>query len=481
MCLNRNLKNASIFDMIRRPTLVLAHKLPSLEGLQIVDSSENVLTFRVKRVFFPIFLMLPNEIRLQYYFNSVSLLGRLKLYVSKFFDLLALVKQFSFDSFVFPYALELPTGHIQYPIKLSNINYSSVWVSRTAISEGVATQTISEEVDWNLKRSYESFLISIFKLRLPRGSRVFLDPKQGLEVVEACPFNTNEVSAVIKFENVSLLHGKNVIQDSKLYFPKYDNKFAFSGWPSYAPFLREKKLFLLSPSRHDLESSGLIFTFDNNWFHFLIETMSALIAFESDIQGENIILPTNTFSQISDALQLFSPRSFIYVNFLDSIQFSELKVIHLKARIGIDLEVRRDDIYKLQEFVACKVATHHTQVRKIYLKRKSGLFRNLDNRDWLEQRLYEKGYQCLELSEMTFLEQYHVVKSASTIVAETGAALTNAVFASPQCRIIELKPKGEYSVFEDLINILGLDYNCIETLPVGKGNYKIDVKDVDKL
>ena len=102
MCLNRNLKNASIFDMIRRPTLVLAHKLPSLEGLQIVDSSENVLTFRVKRVFFPIFLMLPNEIRLQYYFNSVSLLGRLKLYVSKFFDLLALVKQFPFDSFVFP-------------------------------------------------------------------------------------------------------------------------------------------------------------------------------------------------------------------------------------------------------------------------------------------------------------------------------------------------------------------------------------------
>jgi capsular polysaccharide biosynthesis protein len=357
-----------------------------------------------------------------------------------------------------------------------------MWISRTAIVGGVASQTYAYDVDWNLKRGRNEFIIFVFKVKFSQENEVFLNPAKGLKVYEVNNLYRSEEDIVVKFKNATLVHAKNVIQGENLCYPKFDEKFSFSGWPTYSPYFHNNQIRLIPPIHQTVRDSGLLFLFDNNWFHFLIETMSALVPFESEIQKENIILPSNTFPQVSDALRMFSPRSFIDVSFLHAITFSEIKVINLKVHRGIDLEARKNDVLQLREFVNCKIKEPRSHDRKkIYLKRKPGLFRDLNNRSTLEQNLLSKGYQCLDFSYMTFLEQYRCVRSASTIVAETGAALTNAIFAFPECRIVELKPKGEYSVFEHLINILGLDYTCIETLPDGKGNYNFNMKDIVQL
>ena len=72
--------------------------------------------------------------------------------------------------------------------------------------------------------------------------------------------------------------------------------------------------------------------------------------------------------------------------------------------------------------------------RKIYIRRKSG-GRKILNANELEELFVEKGYVIVEPEKLTFLQQLALFSSVDEIVAPSGAALANLIFARPDTRV----------------------------------------------
>lgn len=436
----------------------------------------------IKRCFYPIFLIIPNEIELQYYFSDLTKFGRMKLILRKFKTFIALLKRFPIGTLIFPYAAELSSGSMKLPIMVKNIHPSTSWISRTAIVDGFTPSSETEEIDWDLERKLDDFLFLVFKIKLTKSTRSFINPANGIEINESInPISTDESNTII-VKDARLLHSKVVLQGSELIHPPFGGYLNFSGWPNYYPYVIGNQL-LVTPTYFSRKcNQGVFFEFENNWFHFLVETMSALVAFESDIRGQSLIQPKNTFPQISEALLLFSPKTFISTTFLDEISFSRLKIIKLRKFPNLNLTNHMDNLYALREFVDSKFISKFPQEScKIYLKRRKNQFRNLTNRDQLENYLASLGYLCIDPSTISFEEQHKLMKQASVIVGESGAALVNMIFASADCRVIEIKPQRGENLFESLAKIMGLNYELIETQAIGRGDYRIDIDSLKSL
>lgn len=463
--------------MRNRPILILLHRLPSLAKVSFVDSLENELTFKIKRTFFPAFLIFAEELSLQYYFNHLSFFGKLKLLYSKFLSLTLLSRGLPTRQFFFPYAIEFSSDQISYPIRLNGLANSNVWISRTAVVSGVVPNCESEEIDWNLVRGRNNFLMMILKLK-SRKKIKFFAPQLGLQVNHSgfVPIVKQEI---YKFEGVKLVHSRNILQDKELLFPVLASKSTFAGWPTFDPYYHDDRLMLMPSTFKSSYDSGIFFRFRNNWFHFLVETMSSLVKFESQLRNQDIILPKGTFPQIVEALRLFSPASLIYTSYLDEINFAHLTVIDLDNTANLEFRERKAELNQLRRFINSNIQYRTNQsFEKIYIKRSANLFRNLINRDSVENYLSDLGYACLDLGEKAFADQVSIIRNASVIVAETGAALTNIVFAHQNCHVIELMPERSDSVYPRLINLMGLKYDVVETRAVGMDKYKIDMQDL---
>ncbi len=71
---------------------------------------------------------------------------------------------------------------------------------------------------------------------------------------------------------------------------------------------------------------------------------------------------------------------------------------------------------------------------KIYLRRKVG-GRKITNSDEIEEVLTDNGYVIVEPEKLTFLQQLALFSSVDEIVAPSGAALANLIFARPNTRV----------------------------------------------
>jgi hypothetical protein len=474
--------NDIILLMNKNNLLIFLHRLPSFKEIVVVNQAGEFSTSPIKRCFYPIFLIIPNEIKLQYYFSDVTKFGRIKLIILRFINFVALLKRFPIGTLIFPYAAELSAASMKLPIMVRDINSSASWISRTAVVDGFMPSTETEEIDWDLERKLDDLLFLVFKIKLTKLNGRFINPENGIEISESTNPTLFDGGQILTFNDARLLHSKVVLQGGELIYPRFGDYLNFSGWPNYLPYFVRNQLLVTPTYFSKTCHEGMFFTFDNNWFHFLVETMSALVAFESDIRGQSLILPKKTFPQISEALLLFSPKTFISTTYLEEVFFSRLTIIKLRKIPNLNLDSHKENLYALRKFVNSKfISTLPRERYKIYLKRRKNLFRNLINRDQLENYLANLGYLCIDSSTISFEEQYTIIRQASVIVGESGAALVNIIFASSDCRIIEIKPQGGENLFEDLAKIMGLNYELIESKVIGQGNYSINLDSLKAL
>ena len=75
--------------------------------------------------------------------------------------------------------------------------------------------------------------------------------------------------------------------------------------------------------------------------------------------------------------------------------------------------------------------------RKIYISRRGG-GRQLRNEEKLESFLESRGYVCLQLEHLPWLEQVALFRGAESVVAAHGAGLANAAFMPAGTQVFEL-------------------------------------------
>jgi len=78
--------------------------------------------------------------------------------------------------------------------------------------------------------------------------------------------------------------------------------------------------------------------------------------------------------------------------------------------------------------------------RRIYLSRKDAVRRRMVNEGELTARLENIGFEIRQLEGMTVAAQQELFASASVVVAEHGAALTNILWCAKNATVVEIHP-----------------------------------------
>jgi len=97
--------------------------------------------------------------------------------------------------------------------------------------------------------------------------------------------------------------------------------------------------------------------------------------------------------------------------------------------------------------------------RRLYVSRRGQPMRVMVNEVALEAALIRRGFQIVRPERMTVADQIRLFAEAEAIVGPTGAGLTNAVFAAPGCKVVEIQPENFASFWVPAFSrLLGLDW-----------------------
>jgi capsular polysaccharide biosynthesis protein len=100
---------------------------------------------------------------------------------------------------------------------------------------------------------------------------------------------------------------------------------------------------------------------------------------------------------------------------------------------------------------------HHK--RRLYVSRRRQPMRVMVNEVALEAALIRRGFQIVRPEKMSVADQIGLFAQADVIVGPTGAGLTNALFAAPGCKIVEIQPENFASFWVAAFSrLLGLDW-----------------------
>ena len=97
----------------------------------------------------------------------------------------------------------------------------------------------------------------------------------------------------------------------------------------------------------------------------------------------------------------------------------------------------------------------------MYINRLDSPTRKIEGEPHLAAALEALGVRNVSMTSLTPNEQILLFQSADTIIAPHGAALTNLLFASTHCRVVELLtlPRPHYKLICESLN---LSYRSVE-------------------
>jgi capsular polysaccharide biosynthesis protein len=98
--------------------------------------------------------------------------------------------------------------------------------------------------------------------------------------------------------------------------------------------------------------------------------------------------------------------------------------------------------------------------RRLYVSRRGHPMRVMVNEVALEAALVRRGFQVVRPERMSVADQIRLFADAEAIVGPTGAGLTNALFAAPGCKIVEIQPENFASFWVPAFSrLIGLDWS----------------------
>jgi hypothetical protein len=132
-----------------------------------------------------------------------------------------------------------------------------------------------------------------------------------------------------------------------------------------------------------------------------------------------------------------------------------------------------------ESFIPKDVAEPH---RLIYISRNDALYRKIINENEVEDYLREIGFEIVQMSELTFLEQVKICAEARIVVGPHGAGLSNTVFCR-DAKILEIfSPSYLNGACYIPANLVGNEYYYLPGIdelgnsPPPWRNFRVDMK-----
>jgi capsular polysaccharide biosynthesis protein len=335
--------------------------------------------------------------------------------------------------------------------------YSSYLIRR------IAPQSPYSEVDWRFKDGY-------------LGSE-FTTPSAFV--------------AVVPDGRVCGANGAIIAPDDKLLFDVSLQFFVDD--PENHPILRAMRL----PTVVKLDARVAVLAVDggHNYFHWMFDLLPrAHLLTKSNVicEVDKFVINSLEYSFQRETLEVLGISQQILIEADDSLHLQATKLI-VPSLPGISGSVTRWACDFLRETFLGSTVDNNGKFERIYISRSTANSRRIVNESELIQMLRQFGFKVLTMEKSTVLEQAAIMAAAKIVIAVHGAALTNLVFCSTGCRVIEIfPPRYVNPCYRGLCSLLNLDYWYMlgkgEKLPVdfegnhlaagGKDDVEVDIDDL---
>ena len=198
------------------------------------------------------------------------------------------------------------------------------------------------------------------------------------------------------------------------------------------------------------------------YHHWLAEVAPKFVIFEELLRSGQILMPADRPHFISEFLEMFGFSNIVNVKNNNFVK--KLHVITNPYSGHFDpehLTMFRDAVLARTNN---KGKSGH---RKIYVTRKDSRARKVINEGEVLEILTPKGFECVDLENVSFRDQVDMFVECSHFISIHGGALTNAIFMPPGGKVVELYPKFKNREVElnacygRLCTILGLAHQFI--------------------
>ncbi len=318
-----------------------------------------------------------------------------------------------------------------------------IWVSRKAVEKGMWPSEIDSKLEYDLIRNPEQFEVFIHDLAKSIGHFKLYEKIQE-------NFSINNRVNDIKMQthsNATVHHGKVVISNDANVVNLDDVYKNCSKKVDLFNYSDSELSVLKSFKSLDYVESAIFIGSSLSWYHFMVECASKLTKIPRDLlHNTPIILEKNVPASICTAARMITGAEPIMVGNYESVKVRNLHVV--SGSMTTEYLFNSGILKQLRLLILNQYEDQKTKsYRKIYLKRPSNLFRPLQNENRLSKFLQRNEFEIIEPSAISLAEQIKVIRSAKIIVAESGAALTNVMFAEDKTKLIELHPARDHSDF----------------------------------
>ena len=213
----------------------------------------------------------------------------------------------------------------------------------------------------------------------------------------------------------------------------------------------------------------------HNFYHFIVDLVPRirlLKKFDKDIFNKNYPIVTNTINTNfhKEYFKAFGINLNNCVTFPNKDNLGnpilaekfgfKFKNAILPSSPGVIGVISPKTIDFINEHI--KPSKDFSKGEKIFLNRKGGTTRDLENLNEIENFLIEKGFTSINASDFSLQEQASIFYNAKIIVSAHGSALTNIMYCKPDTTIIEFfNTKYVIGSFHAMSNFKKLNYNCI--------------------
>jgi hypothetical protein len=235
----------------------------------------------------------------------------------------------------------------------------------------------------------------------------------------------------------------------------------------------------IMPSNHlETISEGiyLIGRCDENWYHFLLDTLPRLLFFDSVPASVPILIRSDLPKTTKEFISKLTNR-----NIIELAPDTALKISKLYIRPGrstvFDVKPPKDSNWvefspvvfsKLKEKILDCLNTESFTINtdKVYISRKSSK-RIVINSKNIEKIVHEYNFANFDLDEKFFQNQARIFANANCIISPGGAVLANIIFMKPGKRVIVLRSGRNIKpdIWKKIAETANVEYSEVKGFP----------------
>lgn len=343
-------------------------------------------------------------------------------------------------------------------------NQQALWISRNSIKAGLFPSNLDESLEYDRLRNPGQFNCLVRDAHIGSDFCLF----RNVNYTYYFPEQLHDKKFGVEYEivqNAEVLHGRFALCSNKILQVSNTRKEIIRRSPGYIETHGETTRVLNTFGETRILEQGVFFGSNLNWFHFIVECLTRYLAIpEVESKGIPILLEKGVHPNIIEICRVLSNVEPVLIGPFDRV---EVKKLFLCREFGVDDSIDSSPRSELLLGIRERLFEAFTTTQKqnlaksnYYFRRKAKLFRPLQNEKKLLEFLKEFEFTHVYPEDISISELLVLLNGANLLLIESGAAMTNLMFAPNWVKVIEINPgDGGYGFWRKFLNPFGLEHS----------------------